>query len=53
MKYIRGDLRVFVAMKNLQHMPLRYSIISPNAGNEDMSLPDVSKTKLALPVSYI
>ncbi|KAK3926941.1 Helicase sen1 [Frankliniella fusca] len=47
-KYIRGDLRVFQAMKNLEYMPLLYSIISPSAANEDFTLPEIS-SGLAFP----
>lgn len=48
-KYIRGDLRGFQAMKILNHIPLQYSVISPCAGNEDFTLPDVSSKTLAFP----
>ncbi|KAE8740877.1 hypothetical protein FOCC_FOCC013590 [Frankliniella occidentalis] len=47
-KYIRGDLRVFQAMKNLEYMPLQYSIISPSAANEDFTLPEIN-SNLAYP----
>ncbi|XP_034250544.1 probable helicase senataxin [Thrips palmi] len=46
-KYLRGDLRMFQAMKNLEYMPLQYSVISPLAASEDFTLPDVSQKKLA------
>ena len=45
-KYVRGDLRVFQALYNLQNLPLQYSIISPSAANEDFTLPDVSMKEL-------
>lgn len=49
-KYVRGDLRMFQAMKNLEYTPLQYSVISPMAASEDFTLPDVSQKNLAFSV---
>lgn len=42
---------MFQAMKNLEYMPLQYSVISPLAASEDFTLPDVSQKNLAFNVS--